>query len=255
VVLSDPGVGFTADCSAVVAFHTRFPGAAVEVHNIDTGAVVRDYASRQGDACEPGPGGKFVYLCSALAPSLVEIVRWNPLTGEKLPGFGRHAGTVRQLAVSADEKWVAGLNADTIRLWNLGAGKLPGRATRQIHIDAPACVMVTLALSSDGVYVATAGLAGMGGAVYVGETRTGEVRKIADRDRYSYRELAFHPSRPVLAFSGGTTDVVFWDAAAHSELKRFAWDIGKVQATTFSPDGLRCAAVGAGKVVVWDVDV
>jgi len=28
----------------------------------------------------------------------------------------------------------------------------------------------------------------------------------------------------------------------------------EVLATAFSPDGLRCAVAGVGKVVVWDVD-
>ena len=69
------------------------------------------------------------------------------------------------------------------------------------------------------------------------------------------REVAFHPSRPILAYSGASAEVAFYDVVARAELKRFAWGIDKTTATAFSDDGLRCAAAGAGKVVVWDVDV
>jgi hypothetical protein len=48
--------------------------------------------------------------------------------------------------------------------------------------------------------------------------------------------------------------VVFWDSELHSELRKFAWGIGWFEALVFSPDGMKCAATSAGKVVVWDVD-
>ena len=59
----------------------------------------------------------------------------------------------------------------------------------------------------------------------------------------------------MLAFSGGSAEVTLYDAVARTSLKRYAWGIGQVFATRFSPDGLRCAAGAPGKVVIWDVDV
>ena len=49
--------------------------------------------------------------------------------------------------------------------------------------------------------------------------------------------------------------MVFWDAAARAELKRYDWGLGKIGAVAFSPDGFRCAAASRTKAVVWDVDV
>ncbi|MBY0458594.1 MAG: hypothetical protein K2V38_14740 [Gemmataceae bacterium] len=85
--------------------------------------------------------------------------------------------------------------------------------------------------------------------------RAAEFWRAGDDTANTRHDLAFHPTRPVLALRGGraTGEVVFDDAAARGELKRYAWEVGVLSAVAFSPDGLRCAA-GPGQVVVWDVD-
>jgi WD40 repeat protein len=248
-------VGFTADGRYVLAYHDLRPNASVVVHDLNTGTSVRDYRVIYHEACEVGPGGRLVYVATVVAAhrGLVEIVRWNPLTGEKLRPFGRHAYSIQKLAVSGDEKWVAGSNGEIIRVWNLGGKKLPSRATRQLTI--PQALVVELALSFDGAYFAAQTLLWTGGTVHLGDVRTGEVWKVADHSRLSGKAIAFHPARALLAYSGGGAEVAFYDAASRAELKRFVWDIGNITAMAFSPDGLRCAAAAhGGKIVIWDVD-
>jgi WD40 repeat protein len=66
--------------------------------------------------------------------------------------------------------------------------------------------------------------------------------------------LAAHPSGRLLATTS-EDHVDFWDAPSWRSAKRFAWKVGRLQAVTFSPDGMLAAAGGAkGRVVVWDLD-
>lgn len=243
-MVSVPGVGFTADGRAVVVA-SRYVKPPVRVYDLDSGEVLREYPDFDG--LEVAPGGR-VYATRHPKPYWVEIVRWNPLTGEVLPPFAHHKGYLRQLAVSADEKWVAGSTAYSVRVWNLGGPRPPARAARQFESAHYSCIY-GLALSADGAFVAY-----NPPGVHVGNVKTGEVWKVSETGARHSREVAFHPSRPLLAYSGAGPEVVFYDVAARAELKRFAWNVGNVTATCFSPDGLRCAAGAAGKVVVWDVD-
>jgi WD40 repeat protein len=244
-----PGTGFTADGRGVIVHSDRYTSPSpVSVIDLASGEVLRKCPEKHGSGMEVGPGGRLLYLTHHPRTYWIEIVRWDPLTGETLPAFAHHKGYLRLLAVSADEKWVAGSTNDTIRVWNLGGTKLPSRATRQLQVSTSGCIY-GLAISSDGAFVAYNG-PGLG----AGDVRTGEVWKVADRGAAHSREVAFHPSRPLLAYSGMSAEVKFYDTAARTELKRYAWGIEQVLVTAFSPDGLRCAAAGVGKVVIWDVD-
>ncbi|MBY0456861.1 MAG: WD40 repeat domain-containing protein, partial [Gemmataceae bacterium] len=258
------GAAFTADGRAVVVHHSLYPTSVVEVHDLETGQVLRDLALRFSDPCDPEPGGRLVY--AAVQPERsrheVEIVRWDPLTGARLPGFARQRSGLQQLAVSADQAWVAGSGGSQVRLWNLGGNRRPERATKVFTLEY--ALVVVLAIAGDGGFVAAGtfeNLVNHNGAVRVLDRATGEVWVASPRDRENERhgvgarDLAFHPSRPLLAFRGETGEAVFYDCAARAELKRFAWDVGPLTALSFSQDGLRCAAGATGKVVVWDVDV
>ena len=102
VGLGSPGVGFTADGRAVVASQNRAK-PPVHVYDLDSGAVLRRCPDLHGRGVEVGPGGRLVYLTVNWPGRLIEIVRWNPLTGERLPAFGKHKDSLDQLAVSAHD--------------------------------------------------------------------------------------------------------------------------------------------------------
>lgn len=249
-----PGVGFTPDGSGLVTLHylRRDDGekyAAVRVYDVESGAVRRAWEEKNFEAMEATADGRLVYAGLPFGTRAVEIAPWDPVTGEKKAAFARHGGFLRQLAVSADGKWVAGSDSNVIRVWNLGAGKPPTRATRQFRSGRYAWIQ-TVALSPNGSHVAAAGH-----GIEVWDVATGGHVQVEATGASRGRQIAFHPSRPVLAYArnaGG--EVVFWDAAGGAEVKRYAWGLDRPEAVAFSPDGLRCAAAGTGQVVVWDVD-
>jgi WD40 repeat protein len=57
-----------------------------------------------------------------------------------------------------------------------------------------------------------------------------------------------------LATTSGATAAV-WDATTWEVRHCYEWQIGRLLAVCFAPDGLRCAAAGdTGQIVVWDLD-
>jgi len=74
--------------------------------------------------------------------------------------------------------------------------------------------------------------------------------------RAYFRGLAAHPSGKVLLTASGDGQARFWDADTLSPAGALKWQVGKLHAVAFSPDGMLAAAGGdKGQVVVWDVDV
>jgi WD40 repeat protein len=81
---------------------------------------------------------------------------------------------------------------------------------------------------------------------------------VAERRRSSkhIQEAAFTPDgRHLITVSNDETAVV-WETATWTEVRSFAWDIGKLKSVSVSPDGMR-AACGSdrGRVVIWDLDL
>ena len=254
-------LALTPDGKQVLARHASSdpegrdpPIAAVFTHDAETGATARTFPLH-GLNCglAATPDGRTVVVARHPTPrgNDAEFVRWNPLTGERSEPFARHRGVVRQVTLSADGRWLAGTFGDELRVWHLAGKKLPSRAARH-HPFRLGNFVVSLALSADGALAAAGEFRG---ATLLVDVNTGALHAIENRTRGYGRDLAFHPTRPLLAYSGANADVVFYDAAARTELKRFAWGIGDASALAFSADGLLCAAASAGKVVVGDVDV
>jgi WD40 repeat protein len=111
-----------------------------------------------------------------------------------------------------------------------------------------------LAISADGELVATADRY----RVLVRNTATGNEVFQYKHGAKAPNTVAFSPVRPLLASGGNDGFVHFLEPNGTSqpvEHARLNWKIGPITGVAFSPDGLRCAAVGSKKVVVWDVDV
>jgi WD40 repeat protein len=109
-------------------------------------------------------------------------------------------------------------------------------------------------LSHDGSVLVT----GSGSIFEVWDTANMErpLREVKPDRRCQILGMAFHPSTAVLATVGNEPVVRFWDANSWTEARVFTWNLGKLRAVAFSPDGTR-GAVGAvnGRVLVWDVDL
>jgi WD40 repeat protein len=66
--------------------------------------------------------------------------------------------------------------------------------------------------------------------------------------------VACHPGGRLFASAGAGPVVAFWDVESGKRVADFELPLKKVQSLAFSPDGCTCAAGGAGKLAVWDVD-
>lgn len=273
-----PSIGFTSAGHLVVTYHglnlASKAQQSLSAYDVDSGERLLEGREQPPDAksekkvnavrritlgdvraAEVSPDGRFVYV----AQYGKGFVRLDPMTGECSNLFARHTTWTTQLSVSADGKWMAGITEKYVRLWHLGGKTLPARPTKSF-VRKPWAYEDVVELSSDGVFLAYTSApykrtSAKEGQINVADWGIGEHWTVAAPAPDRCRELAFHPSRPVLAYSAVSAEVTFYDVVARAELKRYAWNVGTVTATAFSPDGLRCAAAAAGKVVIWDVDV
>jgi WD40 repeat protein len=80
--------------------------------------------------------------------------------------------------------------------------------------------------------------------------------ELQNDSRNNFTDLAFHPSSCFLAVTSNDRTVKLYDTATWAVAKTFTWDIGRMKAVAFSPDGtLAAAGSDTGRVVVWDVDL
>jgi WD40 repeat protein len=254
------GVGFTADGRAVVYFENR--DRSVHAFDLEAGTnrVLRPgrnvswRSSGDAEVSAVGPDGRLVFVAVNPQERAVEVVALDTGSGEQQFSFARSRSYLRELTVSPDGGWVAGCTVIDLRVWEIGGGKRPNRASWHVQDRKQSC-FGNLALARGGAYLAAGGYGGYGRA------RVWDLKVGAELDfdgSYGGLALAFAPDRPLLAFArnvGDAGQVVFWDAAARAELKRYDWGLGPLGAVAFSPDGFRCAAASRTKAVVWDVDV
>lgn len=243
-----PGIGFMADGRRVVALHIPGGGTGkvLQVHDTKTAKSARTNLRMDVWAMDVGANGLVVLAGWSWANSL-RVELWDTRTDRRRLAVIWPVGFPEVVASSADGRWVAGSCVDLVRLWNLPGNGSAKRARRQFRVVDNKTVRA-LAVSASGEFVAATS-----DRLYVWDVRTGKEARVANVSPGRGRKIAFHPSQPILAFGTGK-GVCFWDVTAKAEMRRFAWDVGHVNAVAFAPDGLRCAAAGTGKVVIWDVD-
>lgn len=249
-LLFNTGLAFTADGSGLMT-RPNHDDRFVQVFDLTSVATPSEYrpATYLG-AFDTSRDGRTVYAAieRKSRPYGNQIVRWNPDTGRVSTGFAKHGGgTMVNIAVSANENWVAGTNSYEVRVWNIAGGKCPEKAARRFKI-AEFGYAPPVALAADGSFVALGGRERLG----VWDLRTGEGGQLGLGGYFG--GVAFSPVRPVL-LHGADADVVATAPATRTELRRLHWGIGRIHSVAFAPDGLRCAAGGdSGRVAVWDFD-
>jgi hypothetical protein len=73
--------------------------------------------------------------------------------------------------------------------------------------------------------------------------------------RDAFNAVSFSPDGKLLATTSNDTTVTMWDTATWEPIRQYGWEIGRLRAVAFAPDGLTCAAGSdMGKVVLFDVD-
>lgn len=259
------GIGFTSDSQRVVFFgHTRSrPGVvSVLVHHLATGRCQpllegepMSGSSRGNlEICATRLDGHITYVALNPTPGTVEIVAMDPTTGEELHRFGRLRTFIREMAVSADGMWVVSCSVHDLRVWDLRGGKRPRRAARHVHNNRHPC-FGNLALSREGTYLACGSYCGQG-KTEMWHVPTGEALSF---DRHLRGGgVAFAADRDLFACAQKQEDsslVVFFDPASRKEVRTYDWQMGQIEAITFSPDGCRCATGSKERIVIWDVDV
>lgn len=110
-----------------------------------------------------------------------------------------------------------------------------------------------LAFSGDG---STLSAAAPSGLVRIWEAETGHQRLHLHAQPSPIHSLCYSPDGRILATAGGkdTGVIQFWEVLTGSCISAFDWNIGEVHAITFDPAGMRAAAGGRGRIVIWDID-
>src|SRR3954469_1855692 len=111
----------------------------------------------------------------------------------------------------------------------------------------------TLAFSSDGELLASAGI---GGTITIRNSKTNKVIQTLTGHRGWTFSIAFHPDGKHLASTGADQKVKVWDWTTREEVFSKPCDVvhmnGTAYSVAFSPDGQRLAAGNKGAVSVWD---
>lgn len=192
------------------------------------------------------PGSKTVALARYREVSLADAA-----TGKTVETLAGHADTVRNVAFSADGKWLASAGgacakAGEVRIWNVET-KQPG-PTITGHND---CVY-GLAFSPDGKLIATSSYDKL---IKLWDAATGkEVRTLKDHIDAVYA-LAFTPDGKRLVSGSADRGVKIWDVASGQRLYTFSDALDAINTIAVDPTGKFVAAGGVDKSIrIWRMD-
>ncbi len=161
-----------------------------------------------------------------------------------------HTSWVTSLASSPDGiRLASGAESESIRLWDVNAGKEIRRFTR--YTDS----ITSLAFSPDGTRVASSGLWDF--AVLLWDTNTGkEIRRFTGHEN-SVGCVAFSPDGKYVISGSRDRSIRLWDAGTGREVRCFMGHTGWVTSVAFSSDGTQLASGASDtdrSIRLWDVN-
>jgi WD40 repeat protein len=154
---------------------------------------------------------------------------WDVETGQELMTLQGHMSKVVCLDFSPDGRLIATAGDDeTLRLWDAETGQ------PLMVLEPEVGNLQSVAFSPDGRRLAAACA-----DIVVYELTGGGPRSLSGRG-YWVRDLAFHPSQPLLAAKTRDPEVVLWDLATRRERRPYKASF-EAASLAFSPDGRHLA--------------
>jgi WD40 repeat protein len=225
-------------------------GVGLSVMDLTTGEHRSRVPPTWGQALVAAPDGQSVSLLSNKdSDGATEIQCYDVTTLACRNTVARHHDDPSAMAGSADGRKLAtgdpGAEGKPVRVWDVVAGE--GAEAAAV---VPKGKLRGFALSADGSRLGTVSTRG----VTLWDAATGAEVFSSGKHRREVKAVCFHSTRPLAATGDGSGNVFLWDFAGRV-LTRYDWGLLTVYSLAFAPDGLRCAAANAFRVVIWDVDV
>jgi WD40 repeat protein len=206
---------------------TEGPDHAVQVHDLDSDAPPRILGRHRGTlrGLAFGPDGRV--LATASEDRSAKL--WDVESGQELMTLQGHMSKVVCLDFSPDGRLIATAGDDeTLRLWHAETGQ------PLIVLEPEVGNLQSVAFSPDGRRLAAACT-----DIVVYELTGGGPRSLSGRG-YWVRDLAYHPTQPLLAAKTRDPEVVIWDLATRRERQPFKASF-EAASLAFSPDGRHLA--------------
>src|SRR5215510_9403693 len=160
-----------------------------------------------------------------------------------------NSGIVYSVAFSPDGKTLASGSSDnTIRLWDVGAGRLIRSITG--HGGA----VYSVAFSPDGKTLASSSEEGNDSALRLWDVNTGRlIRSFEERNTW-VPTVAFSPDGKMIASGNHEQVVKLWDVGTGNLIRSFVGHRNTIHSVAFSPDGKKLASGSIDhKVKLWDL--
>ncbi len=168
---------------------------------------------------------------------------WTLANGAKERDFGGSPQLSTAIALSADNRFVAGVSADKmLHVWNLGDAKI----LQKIPLTGPG---QAVAFSPDGQSVVAGGA---DGSLKLYKTADGKEAKSLTGHKGAITGLAFLANGSLLASAGADKVVHIWNLA-DGALKATLPHTGGISALTLSKDGTKLAALADKSVKIWNL--
>lgn len=173
-----------------------------------------------------------------------EVDRWLWKNANDLPPLTVPSRVVSMNMTRDRKLLVTGGDDNAVRVWRNDTGTLMDEWRHK------ATVRRLLFADRDRLLVAAAGCSV---ALWDMEARRQQARLRPHRKQVN--DIALSPDGRLLATASSDGTIRLLDLRSASELRSFAFGIGKVGSVAFAPDGLTMAAGGEdGQIVLWDVD-